>query len=515
MKRKIAAGLTVLAMLGTALPIGAADAAGMIAWAEDAQEKPTSGKLTDTITWSFSEDGVLTVSGTGDMPDYNDNGYYPPWHRYEYNLPVKSVVIEDGITSVGAYAFHNLDLLTSVTISDSVTILKQSAFSDSDALTSITIPESVTYIEWAALSYCKGLTEINLGSSIVHVGEYAFDGTPWLKDNMKEGEVFIQNSVVISGKGCTGEVVIPDGVTCIADRAFGGCDKVTAVTLPDSLKGIGDSAFAGTGLTEVTLPDGVEMIGGNAFYNTGLTEVQLPESVKVMTGNPFSHTPWFSAQLEENPLVILDGFLLCGEDGIEGFGKCEGAVTIPDSVTYITPSSFSYARELTSVTVPESVTFIGEAAFVSCGALAEFTVLNPDCVLEKGCVSTLYEGSYGVNYYEYSGTIKGYDGSTAEAFAKKYDYKFESLGAAPEQPAETFCDISGDNIVNASDAALVLIAAAAVGAGDASKAIDIEKADINGDKTVNASDAALILIYSAAVGAGYDGTLQEYFANRA
>ena len=215
MKRKIAARLTALAMLGTALPIGAADAAGMIAWAEDAQEKPTSGKLTDTITWSFSEKGVLTVSGTGDMPDYNDNGYYPPWNIYEYNLPVKSVVIEDGITSVGAYAFHSLDQLTSVTIPGSVTILKQHAFSNSDALTSITIHDSVTDIDYAALSYCASLTEINLGSSIVHVGEYAFDGTPWLKDNMKEGEVFIQNSVVISGKGSSSSIVSPFQLTLI------------------------------------------------------------------------------------------------------------------------------------------------------------------------------------------------------------------------------------------------------------------------------------------------------------
>ena len=75
-----------------------------------------SGACGDNLTWELSEDGVLTISGIGKMEDYTENSY--PWCAYKTSI--KEVTIEDGVTSIGAYAFKNCAILTEITIPNSV-----------------------------------------------------------------------------------------------------------------------------------------------------------------------------------------------------------------------------------------------------------------------------------------------------------------------------------------------------------------------------------------------------------
>ena len=93
------------------------------------------------ITWDLSDDGTLTISGT-DMPDYRWGTY--PW--YSQRGKIKEIVIEDGVTSIGAYAFYNCQNIVSVTIPNSVSSIGYRAFSGCSGLTSITIPNSVSSI---------------------------------------------------------------------------------------------------------------------------------------------------------------------------------------------------------------------------------------------------------------------------------------------------------------------------------------------------------------------------------
>ena len=167
------------------------------------------------LTWTLDSEGTLTISGKGEMKDYDY--FSDPWVR----SAVKCVSIESGVTCIGDYAFHNCTNLTGVTIPNSVTSIGGSAFSDCSSLTSITIPSSVTSIGRFAFSGCSSLTSITIPSSVTSIGEDVF----W-------------------GCGSLTSVTIPSSVTSIGERAFYDCSSLTSVTIPKSVSSIGENAFA-------------------------------------------------------------------------------------------------------------------------------------------------------------------------------------------------------------------------------------------------------------------------------
>ena len=175
--------------------------------------------IEDNLTWTLDADGTLTISGTGTMKDY-DNGDNPS--PVCNNSNVKKVVIEDGVTNIGNWAF-----------------------SECSSLTSITIPESVTSI-----------------------GASAFYDTPWLTNKQKENNsLVIVNGILIDGTTCSGEVTIPDGVTSIGNSAFYDCSSMTSISIPKSVTSIGDFAFFNcSSLTSIEIPSSVTSIGESTFF---------------------------------------------------------------------------------------------------------------------------------------------------------------------------------------------------------------------------------------------------------
>ena len=234
---------------------------------------PNHGTCGDNLTWNLKK-GVLTISGTGAMQNWN----YPssPWH--EFYDDIQSVVIEDGVTSIGKYAFSGCSGLTSVTISNSVTSIGENAFRDCSGLTSVTIPNSVTSIGKDAFYGCNGLTSVTISNSVTSIGNDAFYGCSGLTS------VTIPNSVTSIGgyafEGCTGltSVTIPNSVTSIGDYAFYGCTNLTSVTIGNSVTSIGSGAFEGcTGLTSVTIEaETPPVLGRSAFANTNNFPINVP-----------------------------------------------------------------------------------------------------------------------------------------------------------------------------------------------------------------------------------------------
>ncbi|MBO5163871.1 MAG: leucine-rich repeat protein [Ruminococcus sp.] len=274
-------------------------------------------------------------------------------------------------------------------------------------------------------------------------------------------------------------------VTGIGVFAFGDCQNLMNVTIPNSVTSIGSSAFCRCEwLTQITIPNSVTIIEGYAFEDTNLTEITIPDSVTEIGENAFIGTPWLKAKQADDPLVIANGILIDGT-------TCSGDVVIPDSVVSISESAFYECKGLTKITIPDSVERIGLGAFGNCAELQEITVLNPDCTIFD------LDGTLGE-----IAAIYGYDNSTAQSYAEKYGRKFVSLGEAPKK--DILGDVNGDGMVDSSDASLVLTEYAMLstgGNGNFSESVK-KLADFDKDGTIDSSDASLILAYYAHVSTG-------------
>ena len=232
----------------------------------------------ENISWELDSNGLLTVSGTGEMQilTYSDS----PWKK---DNRIREATISYGITNIGSYAFYGCTELTSITIPDSVTSIGALAFDFCTGLTSIAIPDSVTSICLGAFGNCTGLTSITIPDSVTNIEIDAFHGCTGLTS------ITISDSVTSIGvsafENCTGltSITIPDSVTSIGYSAFGNCTGLSSITIPDSVTSIEPRAFKGcTGLTSITIPDSVTSIDIDyeAFHGcTGLTSITIPDGV--------------------------------------------------------------------------------------------------------------------------------------------------------------------------------------------------------------------------------------------
>ena len=235
-----------------------------------------SGTCGPNLTWTL-QNGVLTISGTGNMNDYSLND--SPW--YSYRQSITSVTIGNSVTSIGNYAFSGCSGLTSVTIPNSVTSIGNSAFSGCSGLTSATIPNSVTSIGRSAFTGCSGLTSVTIPNSVTSIGGSAFYHCSSLTS------ITIPNSVtsieIQAFSGCSGltSVTIGNSVTSIGNGAFYRCSGLTSVTIPNSVTSIGEYAFYScSGLPSVTIGNSVTSIEHGAFYGcSGLASITIPNSV--------------------------------------------------------------------------------------------------------------------------------------------------------------------------------------------------------------------------------------------
>ena len=340
----------------------------VLATTAGAQETWDCGAIPETVTATLSG-GTLTVSGTGAMADYSSSSDVP-WYRFRGFI--LDVVIGDGVTSIGRSAFYGCTGLTSVTIPNSVTDIGGGAFYGCTGLTSVMIPNSVTIIGGGAFDGCTGLTSVTIGSSVTSIGSSAFGDCAGLTS------VTIPNSVTDIGSSafsrCTGltSLTIGSSVTNISYYAFRNCSGLTSVTIPNSVTYIGSDAFGGSSrLTKIDVgTDNTKYssVDGVLFNKAQDTLLQYPAGKQGAYNIPNSVTSIGSSAFSYSDLT---------------------SVTIPNSVTSIESSAFYYS-DLTSVTIPNSVMSIGSSAFERCDDLTSVTI--PNSVTSIGWSAFSYSG---------------------------------------------------------------------------------------------------------------------------
>lgn len=144
----------------------------------------SKSKCGDNLTWVLDSDGVLTISGTGGMYDYSWGLYAyddkrSPWHN---NNNIKSIIINDGVTSIGSDAFYECSSLKTIVIPESVTSIGRSAFRDCTSLTDVIIPYGVPIINSDCFHGCSSLSKITIPNSVKQIGSWSFQGCNSLTD---------------------------------------------------------------------------------------------------------------------------------------------------------------------------------------------------------------------------------------------------------------------------------------------------------------------------------------------
>ena len=298
------------------------------------------------VNWTLA-DGVLTITGTGAM-DNSSSPLKTPW--YEYRNYIQSVVIENGVTSIGDYAFGNCSNLTSVVIPNGVTSIGDGAFRYCTSLASVVIPQGVTTLGVEAFISCSALTAIEIPSSVTSIGECAFHTCTALTrvdSKIPAEKLFAINSNVFQNVNSTCTIYVPIGAQ-YKYAEIGGWNVYVNI------------------VKDVPAHDG--QCGADAYW---LYEAETKTLTIFGVGSTddydYGKSPWYTNKNVANVVI---------QDGITGLGKYTfqfynglRSVTMSNSVTSIGYGAFVDCTNLTRIEFSNNLTTIGENAFNNCIAL--------------------------------------------------------------------------------------------------------------------------------------------------
>ena len=417
----------------------------LLPFAASAAEIVEQGTCGDNITWTLDSDGLLTISGTGELkgspfqrnPQILDaviesgitGVLYSTFDDCE-NL--RSVSLPEGITEIGQWCFRNCSALTKVSFPSSLKTIGEDAFRGCISLKSVSLPEGLLRLEEYAFADCSSLTEVTLPKSLTYFGgrmyyyrHPVFSNTSSLERiTVAEGNVTFcsvdgvlfsrdQTELVEYPGGRAGAYTIPEGVTEVRPWAFQNCGKLTELTLPASLTAFSAYFTKCTSLRSFHVDDGSEAFSTLDGVLLSKDQTQLfyypigrqgtytiPESVSSVRQGAFDHASGLTEVTIPNARAVettrflgcenLQSVTLQGDMTVipdEMFSRCASLkqFEIPESVSAIGMSAFYGCSSLKSIVIPEQVTKIGMSAFSGCTGLEQITL--PAQVTEIGGIA--------------------------------------------------------------------------------------------------------------------------------
>lgn len=402
------------------------------------QETPTSGQCGDDAYWKF-EDGVLTISGKGAMWDVegkahiaeNEDGFWgtftlmddtSPWRNYENKI--SSIVVEEGITRIGAYVFYQMacseDNPCVIVLPTTLQEIGEAAFQGNRAVSgNLILPSNLKKIERGAFANCTKLTgDLIIPDSVVEIGEAAF-----VKCEGLTGQLHLPASITeiadyaFQSCGLTGELSIPKNVKRIGAYAFGYCSFDGSLTIPGNVVTVGNGAFTCNKFDKkLTLEDGIKRIEKNAFYRCEVTEsLKLPDTLEYIGEGAFQASSFpggltIPASVREigqyafkdcsftGDLIIMDGvekignqaFACLGGTDTKSFSK--GKLTLPKTLRVIEANTFWNCGFTGDLIIPQGVEKIEDGAFRDCN-------FNGNLVLPEGLITIGDKAFYGSSMF--------------------------------------------------------------------------------------------------------------------
>lgn len=288
------------------------------------------------------------------------------WHGTETAVDFSTDEVLSNVEAIGNYAFQNATI-TSLILNEGLTGIGAGAFMDAD-LQTVQFPSTLTTIERAAFSSCRDLTSVTLPAAVSTIGQSCFYNCQKLVSADIENTTITElDARVFSSCPLLTSVKLPDGITTIGEEAFYECESLAAFTIPSSVTFIDSSAFADClSLSDITYSPAITGIASHAFENTAITALDLnymPQLTSLGVEAFAQNGKLADLKLHERELNY----------GSKVFGNCSALkeVTIPDTYSQVWPSMFYNCTALEKVILGKEVTTIKSSAFFSCSSLRE------------------------------------------------------------------------------------------------------------------------------------------------
>ena len=209
------------------------------------------------LTWTLDSDGVLVIEGQGKMKDWTgeeSDPYYSDskstdWHIYKEDI--NSVIIQNGVMSIGYGAFEGCSGLSAITLPNALTYIGKYSFLGCSNLINIALPDALASIGGSAFQGCSSLSSIDFPDSLANIEERAFSYC------INLGRIELPQSLTSiergTFEGCSNlnNVVLPESLTTIWEFAFASCDKLSNIYIPSSIMSIDQAAFVDTHLKDI------------------------------------------------------------------------------------------------------------------------------------------------------------------------------------------------------------------------------------------------------------------------